>query len=191
MGKSVHEMTDEERLRLFPVILCEHDPVWKENYEKEKMVLEQAIGAGNIARINHYGSTAIPGLIAKPTIDILLEIKDDADLEKLIVNVQSVEYGYIELPSRPAPHMMFAKGYSSEGFKGQVFHIHVRYKGDWDELYFRDYLLAHPEIAYEYGEFKKELKKKYEFNRDEYTYAKTDFIRRITKMAREEIPCRY
>jgi GrpB-like predicted nucleotidyltransferase (UPF0157 family) len=41
--------------------------------------------------------------------------------------------------------MMFMKGYTSKGFEGQVFHVHVRYRGDWDELYFRDYLINHPE----------------------------------------------
>ena len=81
--------------------------------------------------------------------------------------------------------------YTSQGFKGQVFHVHVRYSGDWDELYLRDYLLAHPEIADEYGQLKLELMKKYEHDRDGYTYAKTDFIKRITKLARADIQIRY
>jgi GrpB-like predicted nucleotidyltransferase (UPF0157 family) len=130
-------------------------------------------------------------LIAKPTIDILVEIKDDTDIEKFISNMQSVGYIYSEQPNNPAPHMMFMKGYTPQGFKGQVFHVHVRYSGDWDELYFRDYLLAHPEIADEYGKLKMELKKKYERDRDGYTYAKTDFIGRITKLARAEMQNRY
>ena len=46
-----------------------------------------------------------------------------------------------------APHIMFAKGYTPEGFAGQAFHVHVRYKGDWDEIYFRDYLLRHYDVA--------------------------------------------
>ncbi|MFC1995437.1 GrpB family protein, partial [Chloroflexota bacterium] len=136
-------------------------------------------------------STAIPNLIAKPTIDILLEIEDDTDLERLILNMQSVGYIYSEQPNNPAPHMMFMKGYTPQGFKGQIFHVHVRYSDDWDELYFRDYLLAHPEIADEYGNLKLELKKKYEHDRDGYTYAKTAFIERITKLARAGIQTRY
>jgi len=87
--------------------------------------------------------------------------------------------------------MMFMKGYTPQGFKGQAFHIHIRYRGDWDELYFRDYLLTHPEIAVEYGELKSELQKKYEHDRDAYTDAKTDFIKRITKLARAEISSKY
>ena len=141
--------------------------------------------------MSHVGSTAIPNLIAKPTIDILLEIKDDTDIERLISNMQSCGYLYSEQPNNPAPHMMFMKGYIPQGFKRQVFHAHVRYSGDWDELYFRDYLLAYPEIADEYGKLKLELKKKYEHDRDGYTCAKTDFIKRITKLARAGIQIRY
>jgi GrpB-like predicted nucleotidyltransferase (UPF0157 family) len=191
MSKNLDEMTNEELLELFPVILSEHKPEWKENYLKEKTVLEKAIGIQNIVRMNHYGSTAIPGLIAKPTIDILLEIKDDTDTQRLITNMQSCGYLFDPQPKNPAPHMMFMKGYTPQGFKGQVFHVHVRFSGDWDELYFRDYLLTHPDTANEYGKLKSELHKKYEHDRNSYTYAKTDFIKRITIMARDEISNKY
>ncbi len=191
MNKSLGEMTDEERAELFPIILSEYKPAWAKNYLKEKGVVEKSIGQHNIIRMNHYGSTAIPNLIAKPTIDILLEIKDDTDTERLISNMQSVEYIYSEQLDNPAPHMMFVKGYTSQGFKGQIFHVHVRFNCDWDELDFRDYLLAHPEIAKEYGTLKLELGKKYEHDRDGYTYAKTDFIKKINELARAEIQTRY
>ncbi len=184
-------MTNEELWELFPIILSVYNPIWVTSYSKEKPVLKQAVGIQNIVRINHVGSTAIPNLIAKPTIDILLEIKDNTDIERLISNMQSVAYIYSEQPNNPAPHMMFMKGYTPQGFKGQAFHVHVRYSGDWDELYFRDYLLAHPEIADEYGKLKLELKKKYEHDRDGYTYAKTDFIKRIAKLVRADIQINY
>jgi GrpB-like predicted nucleotidyltransferase (UPF0157 family) len=186
MGKSLDEMTDEERSQLFPVILSEHQPVWKKNYLKERAVVERAIGSHNIIRINHIGSTAIPGLLAKPTVDILVEIKDSTDTARLVSNMQLEGYIYLQQPKNPPPHMMFIKGYTPAGFKRQIFHVHVRYGGDWDELYFRDYLLAHPETAEEYGRLKLEQKQKYEHDRDAYTYAKTDFIKRITGLARAE-----
>jgi len=136
MNKHLDEMTNEELWRLFPIVLSEHIPIWKENYLTEKMMIEQAVGIQYIVRINHYGSTSVPNLIAKPTIDILLEIKDDADIEKLIWSMQSVGYIYNEQINNPAPHMMFMKGYTTQGFEEQVYHVHVRYSGDWDELYF-------------------------------------------------------
>lgn len=188
MNKPLDEMTNEELWQLFPIILSEHDPVWQENFLKEKVLLEQAVGIQNIVRINHCGSTAVPNLIAKPTIDILLEVKKDTDVKELISNMQSAGYIYSEQPNNPAPHMMFMKGYTPQGFKGQAFHVHVRYSGDWDELYFRDYLLIHPEIADEYGKLKLELKRRYEHDRDGYTYAKTEFIKRITRLARAAKP---
>jgi GrpB-like predicted nucleotidyltransferase (UPF0157 family) len=187
MIKSFDEMTHEELFRLFPIILSEHKPEWKEKYLEEKTVVEQSIGIQNITRISHFGSTAVPGLIAKPTVDILVEIKNDTDTTRLISCMRTGGFRYLEEPDNPPPHMMFIKGYTQEGFKGQAFHVHVRYSGDWDELYFRDYLLAHPKTAEEYGRLKLELKQKYEHDRDAYTNAKTEFIKRITALAREEL----
>jgi GrpB-like predicted nucleotidyltransferase (UPF0157 family) len=184
MNKNLDEMSNEELSKLFPIILSEHKSEWKESYLTEKILVEQAIGVSNIVRINHIGSTAVPGLIAKPTIDILVEIKDDSDTRRLVANMQLCGYGFIEKPENPSPHMMFVKGYTPQGFQGQVFHIHVRYRGDWDELYFKDYLLSHPEVSVEYSKLKLELQKEYKHNRDGYTNAKTDFIKRVTKLAR-------
>ncbi|OGO17339.1 MAG: hypothetical protein A2Z15_01280 [Chloroflexi bacterium RBG_16_50_11] len=186
MSKSLDEMTDAERSQLFPIILSEHKPVWKKNYRKERVVIEQAVGTRDVVRISHIGSTAVTGLIAKPTIDILIEIKDDTDTTSVISNMQQGGYRYLEQPDNPPPHMMFIKGYTPEGFKGQVFHVHIRCSGDWDEIYFKDYLLTHPEIAEEYGRLKLELKQKHEYDRDVYTNDKTDFIKRICGLARAE-----
>jgi len=63
--------------------------------------------------------------------------------------------------------------------------------GDWDELYFRNYLLIHNDVAKEYGELKQRLQKKYEHDRDGYTEAKTGFIKKWTKQARKEFGNRY
>jgi GrpB-like predicted nucleotidyltransferase (UPF0157 family) len=187
MSKSFDEMTKEEILHLFPVILTGYQPEWPEIYQKEKKLIGKSIGQQNIVRMSHIGSTAIPGLIAKPTIDVLLEIQDDTDIHKLIANMQSCGYLFDAQPDMPPPHMKFMKGYTPAGFQGQAFHVHVRYRSDWDELYFRDYLLAHPDIADEYARLKTELFKKYECDRNTYTEAKTDFIKRVTALAREEL----
>lgn len=191
MTKALEDMTNEELWELFPIIISEHNPIWKENYATEKTVLEEVIGIHNIVRISHFGSTSVPGLPAKPTIDILLEIKANTDTEKLTSDMKAADYIYSPQPNNPAPHMMFMKGYTPDGFKGQAYHVHVRYTGDWDELYFRDYLISHPDAAEEYGKLKLNLKKKFEHDRDGYTFAKTDFINRTTKLAREEMHNKY
>lgn len=191
MSKKLENMTNEELWELFPIIISQHNKIWKENYIAEKIFIEDNIGINKIVRISHIGSTAVPKLLAKPTIDILLEINDNTDTNKLITNLKDAGYIYSPQPDNPAPHMMFMKGYTAEGFKGQVYHLHVRYNGDWNELYFRDYLLSNPDIATEYGKLKLELKKKFEHDRDGYTDAKTDFIRKITNLAREDMKNKY
>ena len=75
-------MTNEERWQLFPIILTKHDPAWKERYQTEEASLMSALQA-DISRIDHIGSTSVEGLIAKPTIDILMQIKADTDVNEL------------------------------------------------------------------------------------------------------------
>ena len=90
-----------------------------------------------------------------------------------------------------AGRMSFNKGYTLQGFAERVFHLHLRYYGDNDELYFRDYLKAHPDVAKDYEKLKLTLWKKYEYNRDAYTEAKTDFIRLYTQKAKKLYKRRY
>ena len=94
-------------------------------------------------------------------------------------------------PNNPQPHLMFMKGYTSQGFAQRVFHLHIRYSGDWDELYFRDYLQLHPDISEQYGILKSELQQLFEHDRDGYTCAKTDFIKRHTQLAKAELVGKY
>ncbi len=189
--KSLNDLTNEELWQLFPIIISEYKDYWKDNYISESAILKEIIGEENIFRINHIGSTSIPGLLAKPTIDILIEVNDTTNTKSLIESICSVGYIYSLQSDRPAPHMMFMKGYTPAGFRGQLFHVHIRYRGDWDELYFRDYLLIHPEVVKEYGKLKLTLADKYKHDRDAYTNAKTDFILKINGLAREELRGRY
>jgi GrpB-like predicted nucleotidyltransferase (UPF0157 family) len=85
----------------------------------------------------------------------------------------------------PPPHLMFLKGYLPHGFAEKVYHIHIRYHDDWDELCFRDYLIAHPEAAAEYAALKRRLFKDYEHDRDGYTEAKGAFIKEIIRKSKE------
>ena len=108
--------TDEERQRrIYPVILSEYNPVWPEWFAEEKINLERLIGMENIPRISHYGSTSVPGLTAKPTIDILLEIKNTTNIDNLIAALPESEYiclneNKLTIPTSPL-HLLFLKGY--------------------------------------------------------------------------------
>lgn len=190
MGKRLSEMSLEELWELFPVILKEHDPIWKDWYLQEEKLLKK-IGNQYIERINHIGSTSVNGLLAKPTIDILFEITEDCDLKFLVSMLEENGYIFEKQPQKPAPHMMFMKGYTEKGFAEKVFHLHVRYIGDWNELYFRDFLQLHKEVAQEYSNLKLSLIDKYEHDRDGYTEAKTEFVNKYTKMARIEFENKY
>jgi len=186
--KPLDQITDEERARLFPIILSEYNPAWPEWFAEEKANLERLIDTDNISRISHYGSTSVPGLLAKPTVDILMEINEDADVDKLIAAMPSPEYiclygSSLTMPT-PPPHLMIIKGYTPTGFAEKVYHIHVVYPSEHDELFFRDYLIAHPETAAEYAALKRRLIKDFEYDRDGYTDAKGEFIRAVTEKER-------
>jgi len=177
-------LTEKEYGQLFPIIISEPIAGWVDLFNAEKIEIENAVGLSNIIRIEHIGSTAIPDLKAKPTIDILLEITDDANKNSIIDSLKSLSYHYIPKTENPPSHMLFVKGYTIHGFQGQAYHIHVRYKGDWDELYFRDYLIQNPNVVQEYASLKLKLVKVYENDREEYTNRKTEFIKHITDKAR-------
>ncbi|AZO94868.1 GrpB family protein [Iocasia frigidifontis] len=191
MGKSLSEMTLEELWQLFPIILRKHNPEYKKWYFNEKEKIKKAVGVNTIERINHIGSSAVAGLIAKPTVDILLEVDCNSDIDNLKLRLKNAGWILMASENEPDLKMSFNKGYTPDGFAEKVFHLHVRFLGDWDELYFRDYLIIHKEVAKKYGELKQKLERQYKHNRDGYTEAKTEFIKKWTKQARHEFPNRY
>lgn len=179
MQKKLSEMSIEELWQLFPISLTEHKACWKDWYAKEATLLKSFLM--ETVQINHIGSTAICSIWAKPIIDILVEVPRDCNLlqtKNLLEN-----NGYICM-NQQVDRISFNKGYTKHGFADRVFHLHLRYMGDHDELYFRDYLMAHPPIAKQYEEMKLKLWKKYEHNRDKYTEEKTDFIQTYTRKAK-------
>ena len=172
-------MSLEELWQLFPIYLTAHQACWNEWYLLEEASLQSSLPT--VERISHIGSTAIPSIWAKPIIDVLVEIPRDKKMteykEAIITN------GYLCM-SENEESMSFNKGYRADGFADKVFHLHLRYLGNNKELYFRDYLLDHPNIAKEYEQCKLALWKKYEHDRDGYTNAKTPFIREYTDKAK-------
>mgnify|MGYP006284785937 FL=1 len=184
--ENLSEMSLEELWELFPIILKEHNPEYKNWYLEEKEKLIKVLDDDKIVRINHIGSTAVKGLIAKPTVDILLEINKDYNLKYLKDTLKKKNWILMHENDLDDLNLVFNKGYTPEGFAKKVFHLHVRYPGDYYELYFRDYLIKHDKVAKKYEKLKKDLEKKYKNNRDAYTEAKSDFIEKWTKEARKE-----
>jgi len=185
MTDNLNNLSAEELGLLFPIIIVDYNPGWPELYLCEKQKIVDAIGAGNISGIEHIGSTAVPGMCGKPTIDILIEIIENTDTEALTDKLKWIGYQYIPRPENPPPHIMFAKGYSKDGITGQTYHIHIRYPGDWDEIVFRNYMIDNENAAREYADLKKKLSEAFRNHREKYTDNKGRFIKSIIKKARE------
>jgi len=169
------DMTLEELWDLFPIILTHHNPEWKAWADNEIQSLSELLVKFSPI-INHIGSTAIPDIMAKPIVDILVEISSHYDwtaVKEILVNA-----GYICM-SESYKRMSFNKGYTPHGYADKVFHIHIHSIGDNAEIAFRDYLINDPEVAKEYEALKLSLLPKFKNNRDGYTEAKSEFIRKI------------
>ncbi|WP_099204694.1 GrpB family protein [Scatolibacter rhodanostii] len=184
MAKELSEMSLEELWQLFPIILKEHNEEYARWYEEEKENILSLLHKQEWYRINHIGSTAVKNLLAKPTVDILLEINPDCDVVYLKERLLTQGWLMMHAENEPEFRWVLNKGYTSAGFAEKVYHLHVRLKSDWDELYFRDYLMEHPQTAEDYAKLKRVLGQQFEHDRDGYTEAKTEFIQTVTKRAK-------
>ena len=171
-------MTLQELWELFPIVLTEHNDCWDRYYTEQATELAKILP--NDAIVNHIGSTAVKGIWAKPIVDILVEV--GGSLTDVAVVLQ--KSGWIKM-SESENRVSFNKGYTENGFAEKVYHLHLRHFGDNDEIYFRDYLNSHAEIAKEYESLKLDLWKKFEHDRDAYTDAKSEFVAKYTALAKE------
>ncbi len=177
-------MTLEELWKLFPVVLAPHDARWAQWAEEEIATLSVVLSEHSPV-INHIGSTAVPDIMAKPIIDILVELPPGFDRSQ----VRAVMEGSGDIcMAESATRLSFNKGYTPAGFAEKVFHIHVHAFGDNDEILFRDYLRDHPAAAREYESLKSSLLPRYRHDRDGYTEAKSGFVQRVLRLARQRMP---
>lgn len=170
-------MSLEELWALFPIQLTEHQLYWSDWYQIEKGKLERILPKA--IKIHHIGSTSIQGIWAKPIIDILIEANMN-DHNTIKNTLLCNDYLCMK---QTETCIDFNKGYTPSGFAEKTFHLHLRKFGDNDELYFRDYLNGHPEIAQKYEKLKLSIWKQLEHNRDGYTESKTAFVREYTSKA--------
>jgi len=181
--KRIKELVQEE-VRIVP-----YDPVWLKMFEDESTFLRRKFPKGLIKRIEHFGSTAILGLSAKPIIDILVEVSSLEETKKQIVPVLEAKgYEYFWRPSFgddvPPYYAWFIKR-NSEGKRSHHIHMVEADSELWDRLYFRDYLRQFPTEAKNYDKLKRQLSEKYPNDRVKYTKEKSEFILSVTKKAKE------
>ncbi len=164
-----------------PIVVLPYDPEWALQFEAEREMILSAFDDLR-AEIEHIGSTAVVGLAAKPIIDIAIIVESAEDALRAItplVRLGYTCYGEAEIPGR----VYFDRR------EYEPCHIHLYVRGNPElerHLIFRDYLRAHPETAQQYAELKCALAEKYRNDRPAYTEAKTEFIRNIEAIAREE-----
>ena len=172
-----------EKVAKRKVVIVYYDPQWPRLYEKERALIQKVIGH-IIVVIEHIGSTAAPGLGAKPIIDIMVAVNHLKDAEKCIKPLESIGYEYVPEYEESIPERRyFHKGHPP---KEQHYHLHmVELTSDFWKKHslFRDYLRTHPKVAQEYYELKKRLAVKYGSDSEGYTEAKTSFIESIVAKA--------
>jgi GrpB-like predicted nucleotidyltransferase (UPF0157 family)/ribosomal protein S18 acetylase RimI-like enzyme len=159
-----------------PIQLVPYDPSWPHRFDQERDALDAALGAWATGGIHHVGSTAVPGLDAKPIIDILVGV--DGLGESRACFEPLAELSYLYAPYRADEMHWFCKPHPSR----RTHHLHLVPTDSarfLDELAFRDRLRASPEVALEYAALKRDLAERFAGDREAYTDAKADFIGRI------------
>ena len=176
-------LSAEQIGKLFPIRVVPYNPDWIMLFEHEKELIINVLGKELVFNIEHFGSTSVVGLAAKPTIDILVEVSKINDEIKRHITRKLEVIGYGNMSnSEEEKKMVFGKGYDLNVVCTQTYHLHIREMGDTpqNEIYFRDYLRQNSDARDEYAKLKYSLVEKHQFNREEYMQAKTEFIKKIT-----------
>ena len=183
----------EERIRRVvsePVEIVDYDPGWPASFAREKRHLLGCLPEGIVVRIEHFGSTAVPGLSAKPIIDMLVEVVDlQVVRDRVAPLLESQGYEYFWRPTFGDDGEPFYAWFIKRDpqTSARTHHIHMVEGGfteHWDRLLFRDYLIEHPDVAARYDALKRALAAETGAHRVRYTEAKSDFINRVTGDAR-------
>ncbi|HSA26755.1 MAG TPA: GrpB family protein [Phycisphaerae bacterium] len=171
------------------VAVIPYDPRWPELFEQERNRLLACLPADLVRRIEHFGSTAVPGLCAKPIVDVLVEVTClDQTRRRIAPILEAQGYDYFWRPSWGDDTPPFYAWFIRRNPNGaRTHHVHMvePHFEHWDRLLFRDYLIEHPHVAREYGELKRQLADTHPNDRIAYTRAKGDFIVRTTEQARK------
>ncbi len=170
------------------VALVAYDRRWPGMFRAEKAHLLDCLPDGLLRRIEHFGSTAVPGLAAKPIVDMLVEVTSlDAARERIAPVLEAQGYDYFWRPSwgndTPPYYAWFIRR-DRRGVRTHHIHMVEAHFEHWDRLLFRDYLIAEPRTARAYGALKRSLAATFPRDRVAYTRGKTAFVLRVTALAK-------
>ncbi len=163
------------------VVVVPHDPNWVSMFNAESRLILDALG-GNAIAAHHIGSTAIPAVLAKPIIDMLIVVADISLVDECNGNMQKL--GYEVLGEYGIPTRRYFRKDNSSGTR--THHAHVFPHGSSHvnrHIAFRDFLNSHPEWAAKYSDLKCELVVKHADSFERYHYGKSEFIKAIDELA--------
>lgn len=168
-----------------PIVIVPYDPTWPLQYKEEKARI-LAVIAPYVVCMEHMGSTAVPGLAAKPVIDILIGVRSLADAPLFLPPLSSLGYEYIQKHEAVFPE----RRYLHRKVNGQhTHHLHI-VEPDSNfyrvQITFRDTLRRHPDARDQYAALKLDLAQKYRDDREAYTDAKSVFILSVLELADQE-----
>lgn len=165
--------------------LVPYDMQWPKMAKQEIDHLRKIFPVDQIIDIQHVGSTAIPDILSKPIIDIQIAVHSLSAIKQKAIEILE-KLGYVYWYDNPDPErLFFVKGMPPFG-KKRTHHVHIVEPSSkhWKEkIAFRDYLIAHPDVAREYEKIKIKFATQYQYDREKYTDAKTTFIKEILLMA--------
>ncbi len=168
-----------------PVAVVDYDPAWIDRFAEEAAHLRTCLPAHLIGRIEHFGSTAVPGMAAKPIIDIMVEVSSLEDVRNTIAPIlRGLGYEYFWRPVAPgSPEIDYAWFIKRDATGRRTHHVHFVPAGSayWDRLVFRDLLIADRRLAAEYAALKRRAAREHPDDRKAYARAKTTFIRRVMR----------
>ncbi|MBD2728717.1 GrpB family protein [Nostoc sp. FACHB-892] len=168
------------------VNIVEYDPQWQTLFAQEAEHIWQVLGNNLVVEIEHIGSTAVPGMAAKPVIDIMVGVRSLVGAKSTIPALESL--GYVYWRENPDPgRMFFVKGMPPYG-KQRTHHVHIVEVNSefWERKLFCDYLRRHPEEAKRYEALKRDLAASFRSDREAYTNGKNDYIRAVMSKAQCE-----
>ncbi|MBC8139939.1 MAG: GrpB family protein [Armatimonadetes bacterium] len=166
------------------ILIVPYDERWRDLFAREIATINAVAPPGLLLRGEHFGSTAVPGLAAKPVIDILLGVASLADAkDRLIPAVEPLGYSYWR--DDPNPAKLYAvKGLPPNSPRTHHLHIVEPDSQMWEQLLFRDYLRLHNDEAARYAALKHDLAARFRTDREAYTEGKSAYIAEVMKSAR-------
>lgn len=180
-------MSEGPHLGSDPIQVVAYDPDWPRRFEGERARIEVAIGPW-VEEIEHVGSTAVPGLAAKPIIDIMVGVGTLEEAPACVAGLRGLGYEYVPEFEETLPDRRYLRKFDLDGHRTHQIHLVERSNSEWwnRHLLFRDYLRAHPETAAEYARLKCDLATRFRDDRAGYMDAKSDFVRSVERRAQVE-----